>query len=403
MRVLAVAIVALGLLACSGSPTPDGGATDAGPVDAGGVDAGVDAGPSDAGWWPLDAGANDAGHRVDAGPPEIPPDAELQLPDHGGPRLARAELVTLTFAGFPFESELEAFGDFLPGSHWVHEVGDEYGVTVVGHAQYTAPGIAPSGVDYGDIHDLVLAGIDAGLWPAQPGDAGGTPIWMVIYPPGTAPAGIGQGEHFEFDDDGGAWVASYITQYGTPQATDYEDLISHEVVEALTDPYIQSAPALIQFPLEGIWSNGSGEEVGDLCEDAPPVLESGFQLTRAWSNAASMDGGDPCQPLSSEVFAKVLAPTTPVLASADQDAYVTLQGVEVGSSAPFAVSVMESGAQDFRPTLDHPTVAPGGALQLTLRVPYNAQSGTRAWFAVTSTPANDAGRPFDVPVELMVR
>ena len=107
--------------------------------------------------------------------------------------------------------------------------------------------------------------------------------------------------------------------------------------------------------------------------------------------------------MPSEVFAKVLAPTTVVLASADQDAYVTLQALETGSSAPFAVSVMESGVQDFRPTLNHPTATPGGTVQLTLRVPFDAPSGARAWFAVTSTPANDAGRPFDVPVELMVR
>ena len=93
---------------------------------------------------------------------------------------------------------------------------------------------------------------------------------MVIYPAGTGPAGTGMGQHFEFDDDGGAWVAAYITQFGTPQASDYEDLISHEVIEALTDPYIESAPALIQLPLDGIW--GSSVEVADLCGDAPPVL-----------------------------------------------------------------------------------------------------------------------------------
>ena len=51
--------------------------------------------------------------------PRFHPTPELQLPDQGGPRLVRADLVTLTFAGFPFESDIEAFGDFLPGSNWI--------------------------------------------------------------------------------------------------------------------------------------------------------------------------------------------------------------------------------------------------------------------------------------------
>ena len=97
-------------------------------------------------------------------------------------------------------------------------------------------------------------------------------------------------------------------------------VISHELVEAVTDPYPNIAPAYYQpsttSPPEGQWAIAyTGGEVADMCEhrnDAslrPADVE--FEVARSWSNRAAAAMRDPCVPTAASSVYFNAAPTLP--------------------------------------------------------------------------------------------
>src|SRR5262249_53345628 len=134
------------LLACSGASDSTVGVTS----DAG-VDATADASPSP----PADA----AGAKA-------PPSALPHVPNQGGGVIAHVKLVTITFAGFPYQSEIQAFGDWIVGSQWLQQIGAEYGVGTGTHiaklvVDYTPPAV----VGISDIEQYIATGISMGVFP----------------------------------------------------------------------------------------------------------------------------------------------------------------------------------------------------------------------------------------------
>src|SRR5579883_3576492 len=99
-----------------------------------------------------DAG-DDAGAQLpspgtaDAAPDAAPPQTFVPLPQvpfQGGPTIAHVKLVTITFAGYPYQQQMQAFGDWIVGSTWLQTVGAEYGVGTGTHVaklvvDYTPP------------------------------------------------------------------------------------------------------------------------------------------------------------------------------------------------------------------------------------------------------------------------
>jgi hypothetical protein len=90
--------------------------------------------------------------------------------------------------------------------------------------------------------------------------------------------------------------------------------VSHEVVEAATDPFANSNPAwsAIDVPhiLWGVAMNGV--EVADLCENEIPTLiippDIGHPVQRIWSNASAHAGTGPCVPVPpGEVYFNAVA------------------------------------------------------------------------------------------------
>jgi hypothetical protein len=163
-----------------------------------------------------------------------------------------------------------------------------------------------------------------------------------------------------------------------------ESTISHEVVEAATDPLTQSwvftNPTDPWFYLTG--------ELGDMCESNTAVYTSGsFVGQLIWSNAAAADGGVPCQPWPAQnSYLSVLGPQTMAVAPAGGSAQVTLTGWASGAfSGTFELvvqtlqAVPEDGGFialfDPTPTFSSQTIAPGGTVTATLHVPASAASG----------------------------
>jgi hypothetical protein len=84
--------------------------------------------------------------------------------------------------------------------------------------------------------------------------------------------------------------------------------VSHEILEASTDPYVVTGPALsgtddIGVPFEIIWGGG---EVGDMCTDSQGAFykpaDLPFTVQRGWSNAAAAAGQDPCVPAMGPIY-----------------------------------------------------------------------------------------------------
>ncbi len=76
--------------------------------------------------------------------------------------------------------------------------------------------------------------------------------------------------------------------------------LSHELIEASTDPLPETAPAFNELdPAELVWGFTPGGELGDMCEFVSAAFQrlvGNFVVQRTWSNASAAAGHDPCVP-----------------------------------------------------------------------------------------------------------
>ena len=106
-------------------------------------------------------------------------------------------------------------------------------------------------------------------------------------------------------------------------------VLSHELVEAATNPYIETAPAWygVAAPFL-IWELATGGlELADLCEYpiTQPVGGAGhFAIQRSYSNAAALAGNDPCVPARGVYFNAAVVTTDDVLISPPHATNMTL-------------------------------------------------------------------------------
>ncbi len=184
-------------------------------------------------------------------------------------------------------------------------------------------------------------------------------------------------------------------------------VLSHEIVEAATDPFPNLAPAFTQpstqVPPEGAWAVAyTGGEVGDMCEqrsDAsfrPDDLE--FDVQRSWSNRAAAATLDPCVPAPAGAVYFNAVPSLPetlTLYGRDRQRTVSARGVIVPAGGSRVVDVrlfstrpttgsMRVSAREvtlpgqipaFRFAWDHSTGLNGDVLHLTLTATQDAPEG----------------------------
>jgi hypothetical protein len=419
--------------ACSSEPTTD--TTDAG------IDAVADA---DAGYTPRGTKcvASDAAVpqvfapsfvKVDPGGVPSPP----FVVSSGGPVIARPIFVPITFDGDPLRDELEdAVSSIGCTSYW-HSIVRDYGVgdavmATSAHVASAPPAVmtsaqvglflrnaiatneAPAPIENRSLYDLSFpktTDLSLGSLHSCVGflayhyettTANGTKIPFVVLP--------------ECDSVGAQ------TAWGWPDLTSADVItvtLSHELVEAVTDPLPLSAPAYNTPERDGIaWVDNSGGEIGDMCETSAATIVTSsdflFMVQRAWSNRAAFTGVDPCQPSSDPFLAAVPAlpdavasftGTTPgiALAIGEQKTIAIRLAAPRGWADAIDVEVRD-GAYPGPPnlTFDLP-VATGHAddmLELTVRRLGNAmglpfepfvlratsRGVTRSWWAVVGDP-----------------
>lgn len=374
----------------------------------GGTDASTAADASgDVNILPPDASAPDAAPDVpvDTGPPfpiaEHP--ASPPIPDQAGARLTEPQLVLITYADDPNVSTLEAHARWLVTSPWLDSVGPEYGIN---HGSVLAtvhlPMNAPNAITDREIRTQLAAGITAGTYPTNADGSFTNILYMIYFPSHTvvteSGAGAGMqscmsfgGYHSQASSGGNNFAYAVIpacpSRESSLSAVESEELVvTHEVIEAATDPYPQSDPAFT-FDLNSAspWLL-VGPEVGDLCAlrvgPTSYVRYDTFVATRVWSNAVAIaNNADPCVPADPSVpyYSVSVTPDTIQFPSAGQTVTFDLTAWSTLQTTPWRVVAQATGGT-FMPTtqLSVTRMNNGDHATLTVSIPAGTPRGSRS-------------------------
>ncbi len=297
-------ILSLWFFACADDSNPEqtGGNThDAGAGGAGGSAAG---GAASGG-----GGAGEGGAAPPA-PPAMPEVVSL-----GGPVIASPKVVPIFFAGDPLQPQLEQFLAQLATSSYWSATTAEYGVGALTIAPaIVVPDPAPDTVTDDEIKSWLAAQADGSHegWPKADPDT----VFTVVYPATTSIDVHGKKScqafdayHLEGTDaEGEPLIYAVLSRCvsGAAALDEVTGAMSHELVEAATDPRYVTAPAFAQTDADHfIWTITTAGEVSDLCAFDPQSyapLVGDFVAQRSWSNAAAAAGEDPCVPAIDEPF-----------------------------------------------------------------------------------------------------
>jgi hypothetical protein len=243
--------------------------------------------------------------------------------------------------------------------------GADYGVSLSGHSHYTLAGSTPTTLSWSALSAVVDTGIAAGTWPDHPGDPTAEPIWLFVVPAGIAIDSF-DAAHSAIALDGGHRILAYAHARTPPQTSDLEIAISHEVIEALTDPLVSSGPAWLGTGLFEAFSGAGEDEVADVCVDR--YVEAGHTLATAWSNSQSLAGHSPCQPMAPGTFVGMQGPSGPLLAA--PGSYFDVPLIAIGDDPTTAFGLTIVGAVGpLAPSLDRTIVHVGDTSHLTINVP----------------------------------
>jgi hypothetical protein len=379
---LAASVSVLSPLACGSSsagstPATDGGGGDGatGPeTSSGGSDSAVDA-PGDA---PPDA--------VDNGAPSTnypaPHPALPQLVNNANGKVLTSPTVYLVFYPGYTPASVTALQDFaqkmVASSFWsttTHEYGVgalAYGGTITLTGQTPPVNIAST-----DIQTWVAGQIQQGTFGTPDPQA----IYTLVYPQGTtitqpnpvstllqSPQSCvdfgGYHDNTTATADGGTAgsFAYAVIPTCTTSVDDLTAVISHEWVEASTDPFLTSGGT---FTLSGgpnaafysadkdhlVWDLLGGGEAGDLCEPESPAVyitpsDIGYTVQRTWSNLQAQGSHDPCAPdIAGAFFDAAPVLTETVTFSSSITGTITSQGITipVGQSKTIEVDLFSDG------------------------------------------------------------
>ena len=334
-----------------------------GPFDTGfpGFDASFEASPIDTG---IDTSLPGDGGPYPAGFPPPP-----QVVDLMGPVLASPKIIAIMFSN-DNPSEVPDIEAFFMGigssSYW--NVTAEYGVGPAQAQIVTLPEASPLTIDdtaqqgvNSDLQTWLLAQISSGAIPSP--DANTT--YMIVYPSSTTitedgvtlcgMSGVG-GYHTDLQS--GSQLISYgvlprcSAVQGLTEIQTFTGATSHEIVEAVTDPYPNYNPAWAQCDDAHLfWDEAdSGSEVADMCEIQPEAFyefpDFPYVVQRIWSNAAARRGTDPCQPeYTGETFfaAVPVLPDMVTFPEVGNSIVLSSKKIAVGSSGVVTLDLYSEG------------------------------------------------------------
>jgi hypothetical protein len=289
-----------------------------------------------------------------------------------GTVLQSPKLVTVTFAGYEFQKEMEDFGAFLAGSQWLKTIGAEYGVGAGTSVNARLPDQPPPTLDKASLASLLSARIDDGTLPAPDVNT----LYVVYTSSVTwfqeADGSICSGFHGNHQASGTSSQGTHFGFLVVPDCFGELDVLtvdaSQNVADAVVDPLLDSYRMAQPSPA----SSPSFQGAGDACQTVATVSEGGHPLGRSWSNANATRGANPCIPaIDGEVYYGLTASAGLVqMAAPGTTVTIDLTGWSDGAVNPW-VLVAVPAASDFDPAmlLSASTVTNGGHVTATFNVP----------------------------------
>jgi hypothetical protein len=300
----------------------------------------IDAGPGYGGGGTLDAEPTDGGtsDESDAMEPLLAPEAGAyplvtalpQITDFGGPRMTAPTVIPITYAGDPLVAQIEDAVASIGCTDYWHSVVSEYGIgDAVSGTPVHLPDAAPATIDDKDIASFLVQQIDDEA-PGFPRPEGQT-LYVFFYDDSTTVTESTSspiqksctdfgGYHSETKLADGTpvvyaivarcaqWSASFgVADPSADELASVTGVLSHEMVEAATDPRIFTAPALYLTDTNHFaWVYQSLDEIADLCsaQDDSWFVPSDlpWYVTHVWSNRAAAAGQSPCAPTTSTAY-----------------------------------------------------------------------------------------------------
>jgi hypothetical protein len=335
-----------------------------------------------------------------------PHGAAPQVVNLGGKVLKAPKVLTITWASDPKGADIDkATTEIATSSYW-SETTSEYGVgplTVRPPVHLTSA--APQNItDQTLVKTLTVN--TTGTNPAW-GAADPSTIYLFVLPAGTVvdAGGVCCTDYDGYHDE--AQVGLVGVPYGVvcacPGGFDgagVDDLqqvtvaMSHELIEAATDPYVQNNAGFAQNDdNNAIWTVFTGGEVADMCEfnlnSFLVPAGSTYMVQQSWSNAAALAGKDPCIPRGTTAPYFNSMPVLPDAISLDYFGAWATRGVKipVGQSktidvqlfseaptqGPWKVTAYDyneflGGQPNLQLSFDKDTGSNGDVLKLTIKV-----------------------------------
>ena len=415
---VATSLLSLAASGCGGegSPTQAAG-TSAASTSSGGVGGGGGAGGGES---TSSTGGSDF---VPGAHPSAP-----RVQNLGGPVLKTPKIVTITYNEDVNQGELDKFAKELAASAYWAATTSEYGVgpLTVGapiHIATPAPKAATDAQFLQQIQDN-LGGANPAWGKADP-----NVVYTFVLPEGATIDSGGvccSGGYDAYHDEtkvGTTKIAYAIVCTcpgfdgpGISTLGSITTALSHEIIEAVTDPYPNSKAAFgATADADIAWSQISEGEVADMCElDADQYLQPAdmhYLVQRSWSNAAAAAGKDPCVPPSTppDVYfnsAVLMTDTvnadwnngtvkaTGVKIAVGQSKTIDVQLWSVGpTTGPWDVKAYDygeayGGTPNLQLTFDKTSGSNGDTLKLTIKVLKADPSFASEPFWIESTLGN---------------
>ena len=276
--------------------------------------------------------------------------------DYGGPVLAEPNVVPVFFADDAEQPQIEAFLSALAGSSYWTQTTAEYGVgSLAVSASVVTTDAAPRSITSAGIEQWLVArpfvssdDVYAIFYPAQT---------SIVNDEGELSCAKFGGYHGEARTASGQSIV-YVVM---PRCATFGDLrgldaltsaLSHELIEASTDPLIRTKPAYAAVDAEHmVWNLMPLGEIGDLCSyDSRSYdrLVGSCMVQRVWSNASAKAGHDPCVPAPDGPYLRAVPVLTDTLPLEYAGQKVTTRGVSVplGESRTIDVRLEADGPTD---------------------------------------------------------
>jgi hypothetical protein len=284
----------------------------------------------------------------------------------GGPVLAAPRVQPIYYAGFPHADEIDGFLQRLAGSSYWTTIASEYGVGAPTVAASVRSGVAVArALMLADLTPLLEQTFQADAAALHAPDSG--TIYALFFSPDTSitvsgatlcESGAPSGFHFETQVAGQrvpVVVVPTCASLGDSGLTGADAItppLSHELVEAATDPFPTTEPAFADTDQHHpMWAQAlAGAEIADLCENEAPNLtmpaDIGSPVQRIWSNAAVAAGTGPCVPVPpGEVYFNAVArlPDTITIERYGMRVPIPVLSAAVGATATTSVEFRSDG------------------------------------------------------------